>query len=71
MPVPGVLMRMALMDPPKLAPKKIEVSIKMPGMGSKEKVNGSNTVMARLPLSPGMAPKIMPMSIPILMNSRF
>ena len=69
--VPGVLMRMALMEPPKLEPKKMAASISRAGTVPIWKVKGSSTVMARLPFSPGIAPKMMPMNSPMLTKMKF
>ena len=69
--VPGVLIRIALMEPPKFEPKKIAVSINRAGTVPNAKVNGRSTVIARFPFIPGIAPKMIPINIPILMKIRF
>ena len=69
--VPGVLIKIALIEPPKLEPKKIAVSSKSAGTGSSINVNGRSTVIARFPFIPGMAPKIIPTNIPRFIIIRF
>lgn len=49
----------------------MDASISSAGTLSIWKVNGRNTVIAKLPFIPGTAPKMMPMNIPILMKMRF
>ena len=69
--VPGVLIRIAVMEPPKFEPKKMAVSISRAGTLPNLNVNGIRTVMARLPFSPGMEPKMIPIKIPRFTNTKF
>jgi hypothetical protein len=62
--VPGMFMRMAVMRPPDMPPTYIETRSASPTVGAMEKVKGIIKVTHKTAVSPGMAPKIMPINIP-------
>ena len=67
--VPGVLMRMAGMDPPYSEPQYTEPSISRAVAGSSPNVKGRSSAIPSVPDKPGMAPMMMPKQALSVMSS--
>ena len=63
--VPGVLMRTAGIDPPKIPPLYTPRRSKMPVMGCIENVNGNVKATAMVADMPGIAPPMTPTTMPM------
>ena len=68
--VPGIFSRMAEIRPPEMPPRYRPTKRAMPFMGSMPKDMGRNRISAIDADSPGIEPKIMPMTTPIKISAR-
>jgi hypothetical protein len=66
--VPGVPIRMALIEPPNSPPQKIPVKKIRAAVGDILYESGRNNIIPIVPVSPGIAPKITPMKTPRFMR---
>ena len=69
--VPGVLMRMAALAPPYMAPQNTPPSPISAMSGGMEKVKGTNRATAVTVVMPGSIPPTMPTTSPMNITSRF
>ena len=69
--VPGVLMRMAALAPPYMAPQNTPPSPMSAMSGGMEKVKGTNRATAVTVVMPGSIPPTMPTTSPMNITSRF
>ncbi len=67
--VPGVPIRIALIDPPNSPPQKIAVRKSRALIGVILYVRGRKRLIAIVPVSPGIAPKMIPTRTPSAMNT--
>ena len=61
---PGILNRVAVMRPPETLPTYIETSSTMAESPDSPKVKGRESAMSMAPVRPGIAPTVIPKSVP-------